>query len=90
MTSNTASPLARPFPAIPEIGGVTRRIARARYKTWDRCDLTFMTFDEGTSVAGVLTDWFLFASDCLRISPPLIISEEQIKKACEVIVKACD
>ena len=50
MTSNTASPLARPFPAIPEIGGVTRRIARARYKTWDRCDLTFMTFDEGTSV----------------------------------------
>ncbi|MBK6297334.1 MAG: bifunctional glutamate N-acetyltransferase/amino-acid acetyltransferase ArgJ [Sphingomonadales bacterium] len=55
MTSNTASPLARPFPAIPEIGGVTRRIARARYKTWDRCDLTFMTFDEGTSVAGVLT-----------------------------------
>lgn len=40
--------------------------------------------------AGVLTDWFLFASDCLRISPPLIISEEQIKKACEIIVKACN
>jgi len=39
---------------------------------------------------GVLTDWFLFASDCLRISPPLIISEEQIKKACAVIKKACD
>lgn len=38
---------------------------------------------------GVLTDWFLFASDCLRISPPLIISEEQIKKACEVIIKGC-
>ena len=40
--------------------------------------------------AGVLTDWFLFASDCLRISPPLIISEEQIKKACKVILKACE
>ena len=39
---------------------------------------------------GVLTDWFLFASNCLRISPPLIISEEQIKKACTVIKKACD
>ena len=39
--------------------------------------------------AGVLTDWFLFASDCLRISPPLIISEEQIEKACAIIVKAC-
>ena len=55
MSSSTASPLALPFPAIPEIAGVTRQISRARYKTWDRCDLTFMTFDEGTSVAGVLT-----------------------------------
>jgi len=35
--------------------------------------------------AGVLTDWFLFAPNCLRISPPLIISEEQVRKACEVI-----
>ena len=39
---------------------------------------------------GVLTDWFLFASNCLRISPPLIISEEQIKKACEILLKAID
>lgn len=39
---------------------------------------------------GVLTDWFLFASDCLRISPPLVISEEQIRKACAVILKSCD
>ena len=37
---------------------------------------------------GVLTDWFLFASNCLRISPPLTISEEQIKKACEIMLKA--
>jgi acetylornithine/N-succinyldiaminopimelate aminotransferase len=35
---------------------------------------------------GVLTDWFLFAPACLRISPPLIISDEQIRNACEVIV----
>lgn len=39
---------------------------------------------------GVLTDWFLFSSDCLRISPPLIIDEEQIKKACNSILQACD
>lgn len=38
----------------------------------------------------VLTDWFLFASNCLRISPPLIISAEQVKKACEIIVEACE
>ena len=36
---------------------------------------------------GVLTDWFLFAPNCLRISPPLIISEEQIQKACEILLK---
>ncbi len=39
---------------------------------------------------GVLTDWFLFVSGCLRISPPLIISEQQIKKACAVILTACE
>lgn len=39
---------------------------------------------------GVVTDWFLFAPNCLRISPPLIISEGQIEKACERIVKACN
>jgi 4-aminobutyrate aminotransferase-like enzyme len=39
---------------------------------------------------GVLTDWFLFASNCLRISPPLIISEEQIEKSCKAILSACD
>ena len=38
--------------------------------------------------SGVMTDWFLFASACLRISPPLIISEEQIKKACDFILQA--
>ncbi|RYD57760.1 MAG: bifunctional glutamate N-acetyltransferase/amino-acid acetyltransferase ArgJ [Sphingomonadales bacterium] len=53
--STERSPLALPFPAMPQIAGVTPRIARARYKTWDRCDLTFVTLDPGTSVAGVLT-----------------------------------
>lgn len=39
---------------------------------------------------GVLTDWFLFAPDCLRISPPLIISEQQIRDACAEILLACN
>ncbi|HWC54501.1 MAG TPA: aspartate aminotransferase family protein [Chitinophagaceae bacterium] len=39
---------------------------------------------------GVLTDWFLFAPNCLRISPPLIIAEEQIQKAAAVILKNCE
>ncbi len=37
---------------------------------------------------GLLVDWFLFASDCLRIAPPLIISDEEISDACEIIVGA--
>ncbi|HEU5165017.1 MAG TPA: aspartate aminotransferase family protein [Chitinophagaceae bacterium] len=40
--------------------------------------------------SGIMTDWFLFASQSLRISPPLIISEGQIKKACKIILQACD
>jgi acetylornithine/succinyldiaminopimelate/putrescine aminotransferase len=39
---------------------------------------------------GVLTDWFLFASNCLRISPPLLISEAQLEKACAIILEACE
>lgn len=35
---------------------------------------------------GVLTDWFLFAADCMRICPPLIISEAQINQACVIIL----
>lgn len=53
--STATSPLAQPFPALPAIDGVTLRVARAQYKKWDRCDLTFVTLPEGTSVAGVLT-----------------------------------
>lgn len=37
---------------------------------------------------GVLTDWFLFASNCMRISPPLIISRQEIEKACAVILNS--
>ena len=39
---------------------------------------------------GVLADWFLFATNCLRISPPLCISEEQIRKSCQIILEALE
>jgi acetylornithine/N-succinyldiaminopimelate aminotransferase len=38
---------------------------------------------------GVLTDWFLFAPQCLRISPPLTITEDEIQQTCAIIVSAC-
>ncbi|MCO5239862.1 MAG: aspartate aminotransferase family protein [Chitinophagaceae bacterium] len=37
---------------------------------------------------GVLTDWFLFAPECMRIAPPLNISDDEIRKACESIINA--
>ncbi|MFN3939255.1 MAG: aspartate aminotransferase family protein [Chitinophagales bacterium] len=36
---------------------------------------------------GIITDWFLFAEHCLRIAPPLIISEEEIIFACNAIIE---
>ena len=35
---------------------------------------------------GLITDWFLFAPDRLRIAPPLIISDEQIEEICAIIL----
>jgi acetylornithine/succinyldiaminopimelate/putrescine aminotransferase len=39
---------------------------------------------------GVITDWFLFRPDAMRIAPPLTISEKEIKIACEIILKCID
>ena len=50
------SPLApAKFPDLAPIAGVTARIARAGYKNWDRYDLTYIEFAEGTVLAGVTT-----------------------------------
>ncbi|MGD1841674.1 MAG: aspartate aminotransferase family protein [Thermonemataceae bacterium] len=38
--------------------------------------------------AGVVTDWFLFCDNAMRIAPPLTITEEEIEKACEIILKS--
>lgn len=39
---------------------------------------------------GILTDWFLFSAESLRISPPLTITEAEIRKACAVILEAIE
>lgn len=39
---------------------------------------------------GVITDWFLFCDDSMRIAPPLIISEDEIRAACKIILQAID
>jgi acetylornithine/succinyldiaminopimelate/putrescine aminotransferase len=45
---------------------------------------------ENCYAGGLITDWFLFADNCLRIAPPLTISDQEITKACEIILKAID
>ncbi len=39
---------------------------------------------------GILTDWFLFAPHCMRLAPPLIISEQKIRQSCEVILECLE
>jgi acetylornithine/succinyldiaminopimelate/putrescine aminotransferase len=53
----------------------------------------FDSFDQNKAIIdaciekGIFTDWFLFASNCMRIAPPLIIEEEDIRRACAVILE---
>ncbi|MFD2147618.1 aspartate aminotransferase family protein [Mucilaginibacter antarcticus] len=39
-------------------------------------------------VNGVITDWFLHCDNSMRLAPPLIISSDEIRLACGVIVEA--
>ncbi len=39
---------------------------------------------------GLITDWFLYNDKCIRVAPPLIISNEEIIWACETIKKSLD
>jgi acetylornithine/succinyldiaminopimelate/putrescine aminotransferase len=36
---------------------------------------------------GLIIDWFLFNDKCLRIAPPLTISDEEIKWSCQIILE---
>jgi len=39
---------------------------------------------------GLITDWFLFCDNSLRIAPPLVITLEEIKMACNILLQAMD
>ncbi len=39
---------------------------------------------------GLITDWFLFCSEGLRFAPPLIISNKELEKACDIIIESCN
>ncbi|WP_448697280.1 aspartate aminotransferase family protein [Mucilaginibacter sp. AW1-3] len=37
---------------------------------------------------GIIVDWFLHCSNSMRIAPPLVITEQEITRACEIITEA--
>jgi 4-aminobutyrate aminotransferase-like enzyme len=39
---------------------------------------------------GLITDWFLFCDNSLRIAPPLVITVDEIKMACNILLQAMD
>lgn len=39
---------------------------------------------------GLITDWFLFAPDRLRIAPPLIITNKELREMCAIVLKSID
>lgn len=39
---------------------------------------------------GVVTDWFLYCDNAMRIAPPLVITEEEIDEACQIILQATE
>lgn len=39
---------------------------------------------------GVITDWFLFCDNSMRIAPPLIITESEIRNACRIILESIE
>jgi len=56
--------------------------------------LRFKDFETNLAVVhrcianGLITDWFLFTPECMRIAPPLIITEKQLTQACEIILQS--
>lgn len=48
-------------------------------------DVIFKCFEKG-----LLIDWFLFNDKALRIAPPLIIAEGEIKKVCKIITDSLE
>lgn len=72
-------------PAIKEVRGQGLMLAIA----FESFEVNKAIIDECIE-AGLITDWFLHCSDAMRIAPPLIISDEEIRLACHIILEAIE
>ncbi|WP_395783607.1 aspartate aminotransferase family protein [Aquirufa sp.] len=72
-------------PLIQEVRGVGLMIA-VEMKDFQTVKAVIDTCIEN----GLITDWFLFCDNALRIAPPLVITENEIKMACNILLQAMD
>ena len=72
-------------PAIKEVRGKGLMLALEL----ENFDLNKKIIDRSIE-NGVVVDWFLHCSNSMRIAPPLIITRDEIRKACKTILEAID
>jgi acetylornithine/succinyldiaminopimelate/putrescine aminotransferase len=68
-------------PKIKEVRGTGLMLA-AEFESFD----VLKPIIDRAIERGVITDWFLYCDNSMRIAPPLIITENEIREACEVIL----
>ena len=69
-------------PAIRNIHGIGLLLA-VEFESADLCQ----RICHAAVQAGLITDWFLFAPHCLRVAPPLIITEQELEAACALLTQ---
>jgi acetylornithine/N-succinyldiaminopimelate aminotransferase len=79
---------------------ITRRLKHERIREVRSAGLlmsvVFSSFEENKMIIdrcvekGVFTDWFLFAPHCMRIAPSLMIPDEILHDACDMILDCCN
>ncbi|UOR06392.1 aspartate aminotransferase family protein [Hymenobacter aerilatus] len=73
-------------PAIREVRGCGLLMA----VEFESFDVLKPIIDRALFHEGILTDWFLFCDNSLRIAPPLIITNDQIDEACAALLRAIE
>ena len=71
-------------PAIREVRGCGLLLA----VEFESFEVLKPIIDYALAEEGILTDWFLFCDNSLRIAPPLTITEAEIDEACAGLLRA--
>lgn len=69
---------------------VCKRIKGAMAAVQLKTNEQVMQVIEKSLQSGLIIDWFLFAPDCIRIAPPLIIQEDELIKGIDILLESLD